>query len=187
MVCSLIPTPPSLVGHVLVTRNLPLLNLHHHQHCVLWTSEGQQLSQVSHTAETLSCFPWPPNMALDEMLKVKMSKKSSRSLSALGQLNSREQNIPCSVLEFGFLCKILKEHSNEEKVWDSTVNILSTVYIFNITQRYKQYSKFQYMVSRKYLSSLSLWMKLLALIQSCQDWAKWVRTRIFYLLHEEHK
>lgn len=57
-------------------------------------------------------------------------------------------------MEFGFLCKILKEHSNEEKVWDFIVNILSNVYIFNITQRCKQYSKFEYVVSMKYLYSV---------------------------------
>lgn len=56
----------------------------------------------------------------------KVKHKSSRSLSALRQLNAREQNIPCSVLEFGFL--FLKEHSNEEKVWDSTVSILHLQY-----------------------------------------------------------
>lgn len=57
-------------------------------------------------------------------------------------------------MELGFLCKILKEHSNEEKVWDFIVNILSNVYIFNITQRCKQYSKFEYVVSMKYFYSV---------------------------------
>lgn len=66
-----------LVGHVLLTRNLPLLNLHHHQHYVLssehmkGSSSLRRLIQQKH-----SCLPWPPSTALEEMPKVKKSNTS---------------------------------------------------------------------------------------------------------------
>lgn len=153
---------PSLVGHVLTARNLPLFkSASPSTLCFcLWTCGGEQLSQVSHTAETLL-----PPLATKHGLgrnaqSQKVKYKSSSSLSALKQLNSREQNIPCSVPECGFLCKIPKEHSNEEKVWGSTVNIPSIVYIFDITWRCKQYSKFEHVVSMKHMNSVKFSKRL---------------------------
>lgn len=116
----------------------------------------------------------------------KVKRKSSSSLSALRQPNSWEQNIPCSVLEFGFLCKIIKEHSNKEKVWGSTVNISSIVYI-SMQLKDVNLSMWLQWNTLILLSSLSLWIKLLTFLQPFQDWAKWIRTTTFYQLHEEHK
>lgn len=68
---------PSLVGHVLTARNLPLLNLHHHQRYVFvsehveGSSSPRCLIQQKH-----SCLPWPPNTVLEEMPKVKKSNTS---------------------------------------------------------------------------------------------------------------
>lgn len=157
MVCSLIPTTPSLVGHVLVSRSPPLLNLHLHPAlCSLNKWRAAALSGVSYSRNTL-LPPLPTKRGLGRNAQSQKAKhKSSRSLSAPRQLNSREQDIPCSV---------------SDGIW-LPVQDLSTWFQQN---------------TLILLTSLSLWIKLLTLIQSCQDWAKWVRTRIFYLLHEEHK